>query len=82
MCEDYVDKLVAQTNSHTAAIAEDPSGTAVSEEVMPLDVIYGIFGNIREIFKIHARFFDRIKVSTWTLMLDLWKPLVFNFVGF
>ena len=70
MCEDYVDKLVALANAAKTGDAQSlglavgaTGGGGGDDEVMPLDVVYGIFGNIREIYKIHARFFDGIKVG-------------------
>ena len=60
MCEDYLDHLVALANAHDAG-DEKP--------VMPLSAIYGVFGNIREIFKIHAKFFDAIKVRDCNVLV-------------
>ena len=71
MCDDYLDKLVdiasASTSKNDFSIA-----TVDEKSTMSLSVIYGIFGNIREILKVHSRFFGRIKASfefSWLLLL-------------
>ncbi len=63
MCDDYLDALVAMANNGpTVPSTPGGSGDGNSEDMMPLADIYGIFSNIREIYKSHARFFNRIKV--------------------